>query len=513
MGRCPAPAQPLPDLQPPPLEFHPLPSLRGEPRRARFCTAFKLPGWERAQSTGLTSVTLGRRASPALGRSLPPPFPLMQAHPPRVRFLSPPPPLQFDPQSPVNTLTTTSRYSRFSPPSSPIASLPSAPIPSPLSFYSPSPPPPRHVQACVGQLSPMGNGAPLWKLYHCPHRLLHPPPLPAVHNSYVLAAVTFAHTVGCLPSPVQQYHWRTLPALTRMHTSPQRSWFFLDYLSPTFLCNHHQPPDPLVYGTCLLSFALLLRLSEAASVSPADLTGHAIRFKPAKRTQTSYWRPLSDFLGQWAAYLLSHTPQASRPLGVHATQQFLRSLPGALTWHSFRRGGAVTLLHLGVAVPQLFLWGRWRSPASLQPYVEQMAPLLLTPSSVVPLFTPSLQIVNLAAATLWPPILFPCNSASPNPTNPTSAAPSSRDAAPNLPSSALACTSHLRLQPPAAAGPRLHQSETLPRSNAQPADSSSDSSSRLSLHESPPPPGPNTPQHPSGTRTPRVRKRARRTVE
>ena len=63
---------------------------------------------------------------------------------------------------------------------------------------------------------------------------------------------------------------------------------------------------PIVYDTCRHS---LSHFVSAATVFPADLTRCAIRFKPAKRTQASYLRSVSDFLGQPGQPC--HTPSSS----------------------------------------------------------------------------------------------------------------------------------------------------------------------------------------------------------
>ena len=56
-----------------------------------------------------------------------------------------------------------------------------------------------------------------------------------------------------------------------------------------------RPQSPHVYATCLFAFVLPLWHSETVSVSSADLEG-SLRFRPAKRSSTAHWRPMSPSL-------------------------------------------------------------------------------------------------------------------------------------------------------------------------------------------------------------------------
>ena len=181
-----------------------------------------------------------------------------------------------------------------------------------------------------------------------------------------LAAVAFAHTISDTPSPVNPIHWRCVSALTRISPTPHRSWFLADFLTPACLAQVAPHMQPRTYGTCLFALVFLLRISEARSVTPADLSRQVLCFRPAKRSSTTpYRRPLSPFLEPWSAYLRTNS-EADSPFDLLGAQQFLtllHPLAGHLTWHSFRRGGAAILTHLGLHTSQLLSWGKSKSPA------------------------------------------------------------------------------------------------------------------------------------------------------
>ena len=286
------------------------------------------------------------------------------------------------------------------------------------------------------------------------------PPQPSGARAF-LAAVQFAHTVACLPtSPLLPHHWKSVSALVRIGPTPRRQWFLIDFLTPGFLSNLTTPIQPETYATALIALAFLLRISEAKSIGLPDIGTHSIRFRPAKRASTHYWRPASPFLQAWLAFLRdkAQTPGAFVP----QVQLVLRSINQTppLTWHTFRRGGAALLLHLGIHPTQLQTWGRWRSPQSAQPYVEQLSPL--NPSTFITLYDPSLKPTTIPLRSLWPSMLFPTHhdeTPLPSPSSTSGPATSSTSLTPSPTSTVPAgCLPHPDdpLSPPPVREPSLH---------------------------------------------------------
>ena len=118
-----------------------------------------------------------------------------------------------------------------------------------------------------------------------------------------------------------------------------------------------------------------------------DYFDGALRFRPAKQSNSTVWRQCSPFVDIWMRFL-HLSVSANQPLfHIGNALQCMRHLAGSeFTWHSMRRGGAATLLHLGAHPSQLLHWGRWRSQQALEPYLEERSPF--HPPATVQLFGP-----------------------------------------------------------------------------------------------------------------------------
>ena len=109
-----------------------------------------------------------------------------------------------------------------------------------------------------------------------------------------------------------------------------------------------------LYGRILVAFTYLLRISEASSIRRTDILDHCLRIRPAKSQLQYCWRAASPFIYQWLQFLRQSLPCTTSGdlLQRQLADSFAPNTP-RVTWHSLRRGGAATLVSLGLTPEQL----------------------------------------------------------------------------------------------------------------------------------------------------------------
>ena len=271
-----------------------------------------------------------------------------------------------------------------------------------------------------------------------------------------LAAATFLHTVRLWPESPSPQHWTSLKALPRLLPSPSRprGWFSPDLFCAAALTSC----APLTRIAFLLAFVYLLRISEVTRLTLRSFSDLYVCLAPSKSAHTNLWRPIAPAL----RFLLNHIRvNALTPTTPLFTAALLSSAIGSLpcsprlTFHSLRRGGAATLVALGVSPEALKYWGRWSSDATASLYFEQQFPTALPASIQLPSSSSTSTLYTVPLAQLWPQHLLTHFHllASASPTHPPgpSESPSDAPASESVPRPAgkPASRTALRRRPPA----------------------------------------------------------------
>ena len=331
----------------------------------------------------------------------------------------------------------------------------------------------------------------------------------------LLAAVRQLETLGLLPAVVSPQHWAMARALHSLSApSPPQLWATADLL--LFLAHSATSPvQSRVVCLANLSFAQLLRVGEAASIRPQDLSGSSLSFFDEKVARAWITVPLGQWAAAWADRLSTLPTAATDAGGPFAPsrqhlQQSLHSLlagsPWApFTWHSFRRMGAAALSVAGTPMAAVCAWGRWHSQSVASRYVRHPpgwqfpSPVLLPWPSQGP--TPyTFEIRPTLPEHIWPPSLVarrPGTSCAPR-HSPRARCPRTSHDRQGLPSDP---------RPPARPSIRPH---SLPR---VPLPPHARSSPAPALHAPAPAPSicpiaPKRPSHPSTASPPEKRSRS-----
>jgi hypothetical protein len=250
------------------------------------------------------------------------------------------------------------------------------------------------------------------------------PPRPSPMR-ILLSALQLAQKSLDLPFAIPHSCWLAISGLQALAPPPRRSWFPIHWLdcSPASEWAEFKP----AYGFPA-RWVYLLRISEVRRLQPADFTATQLHFRPSKSSLQGVWRSAASFVQLWltflSQYLLSQPFPEARALSL--LRRCAHPSNSTITWHSLRRGAAVTLQHLGLPLPNLCAWGRWQSDRTVRLYVEPDVPVEIHVDLL--LLRPGGQSVPMHITDLFPTDLgIPRSSSAPCP---------AREVAPTLPSPA-----------------------------------------------------------------------------